>query len=54
MQYIACLREQAAFYHELAAKWLKANKIEEATEYEDLAETCDEVADELEDHLPAG
>ena len=54
MQYIASLREQAAFYHELAAKWLKVNKPEEATECEDLAETCEEVADEIEDHLPAG
>src|SRR5208337_4296042 len=49
MQYIACLREQAAYYHELAAVWLKANKFEEATEYEDLAETCEEVAAEIED-----
>ena len=54
MQYIASLREQAAFYHELAAKRLKAKKVEEAAECEDLAETCEEVADEIEDHLPAG
>ncbi len=54
MQYIISLRQQAAYYHELAAKWLKNNKVEEATECEDLAETCEEVADEIEDHLPAG
>jgi hypothetical protein len=54
MQYIASLRQQAAYYHELAAKWLEANKLEEAIEYEDLAETCEEVADEIEEHLPGG
>lgn len=54
MQYIACLREQATYYRELAARWSKVNNPEEATEYEDLAETCEEVAAEIEDHLPAG
>jgi predicted transposase YbfD/YdcC len=54
MQYIASLREQAAYYHEIAAKWRKGNKPEEAAEYEDLAETCEEVAAEIEDHVPAG
>ena len=54
MQYIASLRQQAAYYHELAAKWLEANKLEEAIEYQDLAETCEEVADEIEEHLPGG
>jgi hypothetical protein len=54
MQYIACLRQQAANYHEIAARWLKENHPEEAEEYEDLAETCEEVAAEIEDHLPAG
>ena len=54
MQYIASLRQQAAFYHELAAKWLQANKVDEATECEDLAETCEEVADEIEEHVPGG
>jgi hypothetical protein len=54
MQYIASLREQAAYYHEIAAKWRKVNKPEEAAEYEDLAETCEEVAAEIEDHVPAG
>ena len=54
MLYIACLREQAAYYHELAIKWLQANKLEEATECEDLAETCEEVAAEIEDHETAG
>jgi hypothetical protein len=54
MQYVICLRQQAAYYHQLAEKWLKDNKLQEATEYEDLAETCEEVAAELEDHLPAG
>ena len=54
MQYIACLRQQAAYYHEIAARWLTANNPEEAEECEDLAETCEEVAAELEDHLTAG
>ena len=54
MQYIGSLREQAAYYHELAARRAKANKPEEATEYEDLAEVCEEVAADIEDHLPAG
>jgi hypothetical protein len=54
MQYIVCLRQQAALYHQLADKWLKDNKLEDATECEDLAETCDEVANELEDHLTGG
>ena len=54
MQYITSLRQQAAYYHELAAKWLKANKLEEASEAEDLAETCEEVAEEIEDHTPGG
>jgi hypothetical protein len=54
MQYIAYLREQAAYYHELAANCAKVAKPEEATEYEDLAETCEEVAADIEDHLPAG
>lgn len=54
MQYIASLRQQAAYYHQLAEQWLKANKVEEAAKYEDLAETCEEVADEIEEHLPGG
>jgi hypothetical protein len=54
MQYIACLRQQAAYYHEIAAMWLKDNKPEDAEEYEDLAEVCEEVAAEIEDHLTAG
>ena len=54
MLYIACLRLQASYYHELAVKWLEANKPEEAAECEDLSETCEQVAAELEDHELAG
>ena len=54
MQSSPSLREQAAYYHEIAAKWLQVDKPKEAAEYEDLAETCEEVADEIEDHVPAG
>ena len=54
MQYIAYLREQAASYRSLAARWMNVHKPEEAHEYEELAETCEEVAEEIEDHTPAG
>jgi hypothetical protein len=54
MQYVAYLRQQAAAYHALAERWLKVHKPEEAEKYEDLAETCEEVAEEIEDHTPAG
>ena len=54
MQYIESLREQAVYYHEIARRWLKLNKPDKATEYEDLADTCEEVAAEIEDHETAG
>ena len=54
MQYITYLREQAAAYRALALRWLKVHKPERAQECEDLAETCEEVAKEMEDHTPAG
>jgi hypothetical protein len=54
MLYIAYLREQADYYRELADKWVKANRLEEALECEDLAETCEVIAAEFEEHLPAG
>ena len=54
MQYIAYLREQATTYHALALRWLKVNKPERAKECDDLAETCEQVAEDIEDHTPAG
>lgn len=54
MQYIAYLREQAAYYRELAVKRSKVRKPKEASEYKELAEVCEEVADEIEEHTPAG
>jgi hypothetical protein len=54
MQQIAYLREMAVKYRDVSARWAKVDKPEQATEYEDLAETCEEVAAEIEDHLTAG
>ena len=54
MQYVAYLREQAATYHALALRWLRVHRPEQAKECEDLGQTCEEVAEEIEDHTPAG
>jgi hypothetical protein len=54
MQQIAYLRELAVKYREVSARWAKVEKPEQAAEYVELAETCEEVAAEIEDHIPAG
>jgi hypothetical protein len=54
MLYVAYLREQAAQYRALAAKSAKVKVPEEATEYQELAEICEEVASDIEDHIPGG
>ena len=54
MQQIAYLREMAAKYREVSARWAKVERPAQATEYEDLAETCEQVAAEIEDHETAG
>jgi hypothetical protein len=54
MLYIAYLREQAAYYRALADKSSEVNEPEQVAEYKELAETCEEVASEIEDHLPSG
>lgn len=54
MQYVAYLRDQADRFRALAGRSSKADKPDEAAKYKDLAETCETVASDLEDHLPAG
>lgn len=45
------LRDLAGVYRQLAAK---AQGPDSQDDYLDLARVCDEVADELEDHMTAG
>jgi hypothetical protein len=54
MIYIQSLRAQAAWYRELAARQAAADKVDEAKESKDLAEVCEAVAEELEEHMTAG
>jgi hypothetical protein len=51
MEYAAYMRELAVKYRELAEK-----RKDPATQYEllDLADTCEEVASQIEDQSPAG
>lgn len=54
MQYITYLRDQAAHFRALADRSFEADEPDEAAKYKDLAETCETVASDLEDHLPSG
>jgi len=53
MEYVNYLREQATKFRDLAAKSPGANA-EAARELKELAETCEEIADEWEGRHPAG
>lgn len=54
MEYVASLREQATHFRELAVKHAKVSKPDDAAEYHDLAQTCEEVAAEIEERMTAG
>ena len=47
-------RDQATTYRVQAAKLRQDQKFDKAAECQDLAETCEQVAAEIEDRLPAG
>jgi hypothetical protein len=47
-------RDQAITYRAQAAKWRKDQRLDKAAECQELAETCELVAAEIEDRLPAG
>jgi hypothetical protein len=56
MIYTAYLHEQAKTYRELSARAAQGSPpdAQAAAEYSELAEICDRVAFEAEDHAPAG
>jgi hypothetical protein len=54
MQDVEFFRDQATTYRRRAARWRHHRRYDKAAECQDLAETCDEVATEIEDRLPAG
>lgn len=54
MQDVDFFRDQATAYREQAVKWRKDRKFDKAAECQELADTCEQVASEIEDRLPAG
>jgi hypothetical protein len=53
MEYVNYLREQASKFRDLAARDGNADK-DAARELKELAETCEEIAEEWESRHPAG